>query len=361
MARPNQARLKLDALRHNVGLARELAPGTRLMAVVKANAYGHGAEVVARELASLADALAVACIEEAVTLREAGVGLPILLLQGVFEPRELELAARLQLWVSICTEQQLCWLEESQISQPLRCWLKLDTGMHRLGITAGETAGFYHRLQRCPQAQPDTVLCTHFASADEPDSSQTRAQIDQFELLCRELPGERSAANSAGVLAWPAAHYQWIRPGHMVYGNSPFVEAQANAARLRPVMTLVSAVISLRQVAAGEAVGYGASWVAARPSRIATVTIGYGDGYPRLAPAGTPVLVNGRRAPLAGRVSMDMLTVDVTDLPAVSIGDEVVLWGEGLPVGEVARHAGTIGYELTTRMPARTPRVVVDN
>ncbi len=359
MARPNQARLNLAALRHNLSVARTLAPGSSVVAVVKANAYGHGAHIVARELAPLADALAVACIEEAVALRESGITSPILLLQGVFEAAELTLASELGLWVMVNTLEQLCWLEEARLQQPLRCWLKVDTGMHRLGIEPSDTAAIYQRLQACHQVQADIVLCTHFASADDPASPQTAAQISEFERLSADFPCQRSAANSAGVMAWPAAHYDWVRPGYMLYGNSPFAGTQANSGSLQAVMTLVSAVIALHDVAPGETVGYGAIWTARRPSRIATVTIGYGDGYPRLAPAGTPVLVNGQRATLAGRVSMDMITVDVTDLPAVRIGDEVVLWGNGLPVGEVARHVGTIGYELTTRMPARTPRIVV--
>jgi len=359
MARPNQARLNLAALRHNLQLARRLAPGTRVMAVVKADGYGHGAMVIAAELAPLSDALAVACIEEAVALRTNGITTPILLLQGVFEASELALAVQLDLWLTICEERQLAWLEEARLSRRLRCWLKLDTGMHRLGIAPALAQDYYHRLRACRQVDEDIVVSTHFASADDLDSPQTGLQIEGFENACRDLSAPRSAANSAGVLAWPAAHYDWIRPGYMLYGNSPFAGDHPNSGALQPVMTLVSAVTSLREVAAGESVGYGATWVARRPSRIATVTIGYGDGYPRLAANGTPVLVNGRRAPLAGRVSMDMITVDVTDLPGVNIGDEVILWGEGLPVGEVARHAGTIGYELTTRMPARTPRVVV--
>ncbi len=359
MARPTQARLDLAALRHNIGVARSLAPDSRLMAVVKANAYGHGATVVAQQLAPLADALAVACIEEAVTLREAGIDAPILLLQGVFEPAELTLAARLDLWLTINNAQQLAWLEEATLPGPLQCWLKLDTGMHRLGLTGPDAGPLLHRLRDCSQALPDPVLCTHFATADDPDNDYTRQQIALFERLTADLPAARSAANSAGVLAWPGAHYDWIRPGYMLYGNSPFASPHPATADLRPVMTLVSAVSSLREVAVGEAVGYGATWTAGRPSRIATVTVGYGDGYPRHAPSGTPVLVKGRRAALAGRVSMDMITVDVTDLPEVALGDEVVLWGAGLSVDEVARHVGTIGYELTTRMPARPPRVII--
>ena len=360
MARANQARLDLQALRDNFAHARSLAPTAKVMCVVKANGYGHGAVTVARVLAPLADALAVACIEEALELREAGVDAPILLLEGVFEESELALAATYDFWVMIDNQQQLTWLEAAQLPSPLNCWLKVDTGMHRLGVQPDEAGEFHRRLTASHNCAGEVVTCTHFASADELDKPQTSQQLALFEQVTAELPGPRSAANSPGLLGWPASHYEWIRPGYMLYGNSPFAEPHPNTEALKPVMTLCSAVISLRDVAPGESVGYAASWTAERPSRIATVSIGYGDGYPRLAANGTPVLINGQRAPLAGRVSMDMITVDVTDLPEVNLGDEVVLWGKGLPAGEVARHAATIGYELTTRMPARTPRVVLD-
>jgi alanine racemase len=329
MARPNQARLDLAALRHNLGVARGLAPQSKVMAVVKANAYGHGAVTISRQLQSLADALAVASIEEAVELRDAGITAPILLLEGVFEARELGIAAQLGFWVTIDNEWQMRWLEEAVLPEPVHCWLKVDTGMHRLGVPAARTDEFYARIKASGNTGDNPVIYTHFASA--------------------------------GLLAWPDARYDWVRPGYMLYGNSPMAAPHPNAEDLQPVMTLTSAVISVREIAAGEAVGYGANWIAARPSRIATVTIGYGDGYPRVAANGTPVLVNGHRAGLAGRVSMDMITVDVTELPEVQVGDEVVLWGKGLPLAEVASHAGTIGYELTTRMPARTPRVVIND
>jgi alanine racemase len=359
MARPNQARLDLEALRHNLGVARELTPRSRLMAVVKANAYGHGAITIARELEPLADALAVACIEEAVELREAGINAPILLLQGVFEAAELDIASHCGFWITIDNERQLSWLEHARLDAPLQCWLKVDTGMHRLGVTPERTRDFHQRLQHCVNALDEVVLSTHLASADDLDSAQTPQQLQRFERACDKLACPRSAANSPGLLAWPQSHYDWVRPGYMLYGNSPFAQPHPNAEALRPVMTLVSGIISLREFAAGETVGYGGSWTATRPSRIATVTVGYGDGYPRLAPNGTPVLIRGQRAPLAGRVSMDMITVDVTDLAGVEIGDEVILWGPELPAAEVARHAGTIGYELTTRMPPRAPRVVI--
>ena len=360
MARPNQARLDLSALRHNLEVARNLAPGASVMAVVKANAYGHGAVTIARELQSGTDALAVACIEEAVELRDAGIDAPILLLEGVFEARELAVASQLGFWITIDNEWQLRWLEEAVLPAPLHCWLKVDTGMHRLGVPAERCREFFERIRASNNVTGTPVIFTHFASADDVNSDQTQRQMALFNRACNSLPAERSAANSPGLLAWPDARYDWVRPGYMLYGNSPLLQPHRNAEALHPVMTLTSAVISLREVATGESVGYGATWTASRPSRIATVTVGYGDGYPRLAPNGTPVLVRGERASLAGRVSMDMITVDVTDLPGVEPGDEVVLWGKGLPLAEVAGHAGTIGYELTTRMPARIPRVVID-
>jgi alanine racemase len=362
MARPNQARLNLDAARHNIALARELAPRSRVMAVVKANAYGHGAVTLAKALAPGADALAVACLEEALELRESGIELPILLLEGVFEPEELDIAARANCWITLDNEIQLQWLEAARPPQPLHCWVKVDTGMHRLGVKPERAAEFYQRVRASANGHDTPVFSTHFARADELDRQTTVEQLALFERATRGLDAPRSAANSPGLLAWPESHYQWVRPGYMLWGNSPFGRVpQEHADRLRPVMTLCSAVISLRDVAPGATVGYGGGWTAQRPSRIATVTIGYGDGYPRSASNGTPVLVNGRRAPLAGRVSMDMLTVDVTDLDGVRVGDPVVLWGEGLPVAEVAEPAGTIGYELLTRMPRRTPRVVVSD
>ncbi|MCX2976088.1 alanine racemase [Candidatus Marimicrobium litorale] len=356
MARPNQATLDLDALRHNVVLTRQLAPDSRLMAVIKANAYGHGMTVIGKALQPQVDALAVACIEEAVELRDAGITVPILLLEGVFEPAELALAARLQLWLTIANERQLEWLEQSTLTQPVSCWLKIDTGMNRKGVPTDRAMACHRRLLECGQVRADPVSFTHFATADDLDAPLTQRQLQRFDQLT--VSGPRSAANSAGVLAWPNSHYDWIRPGYMLYGHSPMLETHPAAQALRPVMTLSSAVVAVRDLAAGESVGYGCTWVAARPSRIATVTIGYGDGYPRNAPNGTPVLINGQRAPLAGRVSMDMITVDVTDLEAVQAGDTVILWGQTLPLAEIAKRADTIGYELTTRMPARTPRII---
>lgn len=358
MGRPTQATIDLGALRHNVAVARQLAPDSRLMAVVKANAYGHGAVVVARALQPLVDALAVACIEEAIELRYAGITAPVLLLEGVFEEGELATASEMGLWITVANERQLGWLEQARLPAPLRCWLKVNTGMNRLGVAADKAYLCFQRLINCPNVLDDVVTYTHLATADDPDNPQTGRQLAAFDAIT--FAGTRSAANSAGVLAWPASHYDWVRPGYMLYGNSPMLAAHPNAALLRPVMSLCSEVIAVRDVGTGDAVGYGGTWVAGQPSRIATVTIGYGDGYPRHAANGTPVLVNGQRAPLAGRVSMDMITVDVTGLDPVRPGDGVVLWGPGLSVDEVAGWAGTVGYELTTRMPPRATRRFID-
>lgn len=359
MARPSQARLDLAALRHNMRHARSLAPYSKVMAVVKANAYGHGAVTIATALEPLADALAVACIDEALELRAAGITAPILLLEGIFEESELAIAASENFWLCIDNEWQIDCLERQKLQQTVQVWLKVDTGMHRLGIAPRLADHAYNRLKNSTNVAADIVLCTHFASADQLESAQTQQQIDCFNGVCETLPGARSAANSAGLLSWPGSHFDWVRPGYMLYGNSPLSGPHDNTRALQPVMTLTSAIISIRDVKVGDSVGYGATWTASKPSRIATVTIGYGDGYPRLARNGTPVLVNGQRAHLAGRVSMDMITIDVTGLSEVGLGDEVTLWGKGLPIAEVAEYAGTIGYELTTRMPARTPRLAI--
>lgn len=356
MSRPTRARINLDHLRHNAGIAAGLAPASRLMAVIKANAYGHGAAAVAHALEDSVAAFAVASLEEAVHLRDRGIQRPILLLEGVFEARDLAEAAAIGAWIMLTCDEQLHWLRDARLTQALTCWLKLDTGMHRLGIAPGRTAAFLQALRDTPNAGPDTVLCTHFSRADELTQAETREQLALFLTTCEGYRCRRSAANSPAILAWPETHLDWIRPGYMLYGDSPFAQQQSQAAALKPVMTLESRVIGVRDIPAGDAVGYGAAWRAARPSRIATVTAGYADGYPRSAANGTPVLVNGQRVALVGRVSMDMLTLDVTDLASVQVGDPVTLWGEGLPVGEVARHASSIGYELLARMPARVPR-----
>jgi len=357
MARPAKAIINLEALRHNYQLAASLcAPGSAL-AVVKANAYGHGAVPVAQALADLAPAFGVACIEEALELREAGIENPILLLEGIFSADEVAIAAENNLWLMLENDQQFSALENASVCQALKVWLKVDTGMHRLGLTVEGLIPTYRRMQACKNVDKTIVVATHFACADDLESEMTSQQIACLRDAARDLGAPLSLANSPGILAWPQAIAEWNRPGFMLYGNSPFSVAQAEAETLQTVMTLKSAIISLREVVAGDSVGYAASWTAARTSKIATVAMGYGDGYPRQAPSGTPVLVNGKRVSLVGRVSMDMITVDVTDIDSVAIGDEVIFWGDSLSANEVAGYAGTIGYEVLTRMPMRTPRI----
>ncbi|GAA5315897.1 MAG: alanine racemase [Candidatus Pelagadaptatus aseana] len=357
MARPTKAHIDLDALRHNYSLACQLAPGAQSIAVIKANAYGHGAIECGKALESMAPALAVACIEEAMELRSAGVNKPILLLEGPFSPEEISVAEQHNFWLMLSNQKQVDWIAEAQCQQPLTVWLKADSGMHRLGFQGEAFGRAYQQLRQLPHVHDEIVLASHFAAADEVDNGFTRQQIANFRDMIPDQSAPISLSNSAGVLAWQDSHGQWNRPGYMLYGNTPLDQQHSNAEPLQPVMQLVSEVIAIHQVPKGDSVGYGCSWTAERDSVIATVAIGYGDGYPRQAPSGTPVLINGQTAPLAGRVSMDMITVDVTDIGSVTIGDPVELWGRNVCVNQIAQLCGTIGYELLTRMPLRTPRI----
>ena len=356
MSRPTRAVIDLQVLRHNYQLAQSLAPESKTIPMVKANAYGHGAIKVSQALADIAPAFGVACIEEALELRDAGIKQPVLLLEGAFDAAELKLAATKGFWVMIENHQQKEAIINADLAVPLTVWLGVDTGMHRLGFLPGDIAEIYKTLNSSRNISQPIVFTSHFACADDLNNKATLKQIDAFKA-CAPVTALQSLANSAAILAWPKAQREWQRPGYMLYGNSPFAVPQENADQLKPVMSFESAVISLRTIASGESVGYTANWTAERDSTIATVTVGYGDGYPRNATNGTPVLINGVRCPLVGRVSMDMITVDVTDLREVAIGDKALLWGPELPVNEVASHCDTIGYELLTRMPGRVPRV----
>lgn len=322
------------------------------MAVVKANAYGHGLVGTGRALRD-ADALAVARIEEAVALREAGLEHPIVLLEGVLDAAQLPLAASLALELVVHSPEQLAMIEGALLPRPLEAWLKLDSGMNRLGFPPDAARAAADRLVACPQVAPRIRLMTHLACADERDDAVTDAQLRSFAEALGDLPGERSIANSAALLWRRETHADWVRPGIMLYGVSPFADQTGDELGLRPAMELMSTVIAIRTVRRGERVGYGGIWTAREDSRIAIAAIGYGDGYTRRLGSGTPVLVRGRRAPLAGRISMDMTAVDVTLVPKVRVGDEVKLWGAGLPVEELARLAATIPYELLCSVTQR--------
>jgi alanine racemase len=335
-----------DALRHNLREVRKAAPGSRIMAVIKANAYGHGLVPTAQALAE-SDGFAVARLDEGLALRAAGLGNRILLLEGVVTLEQLQIAARERFELMVHSFEQLELLDALDANGPaLPVWVKVDSGMNRLGFRLEEFPDAYARLRRNSRVQPAPTLVTHLASADERDHPGTRKQLDAFAQATAGLPGARSIANSAGVLAWPVARVDWVRPGLMLYGVSPFEQGTGAGLGLRPAMTLCTEVIAVKTVRAGEGVGYGGTWTASRDTRMAVIAAGYGDGYPRSMSSGAPVVVNGRRARLIGRVSMDMITVDVTDLPPVSVGDPVVLWGREVPVEELAAHAGTIAWDL---------------
>lgn len=360
MSRPAKALIDLEALRYNCQLANSLSPNSQTMAVIKANAYGHGAVPVADALTDLVPAFGVACIEEAIELREAGIENPIHLLEGAFSNDEIGIAAEQHFSLAVVNQEQKRAILNANLSTPLRVWICLDTGMHRLGLAPDELTSTYRELATSNNVAGDIVVATHFACADDLENNFTAIQLTRMTQAADELHVPKSFANSAGLIGWPDTRADWNRPGIMLYGSSPFSVPHSDADRLLPVMTFKSAVIALRDIQPGETVGYAATWKAERPTRIATVAIGYGDGYPLHAPSGTPVLINGQRCPMVGRVSMDMITVDVTDLPSVAIEDEVTLWGAGLSVNEIAACAGTISYELLTRMPRRTPRVYIN-
>jgi len=355
--RPARALVDLPALRHNYRLARKLG-GQRALAVLKADAYGHGATRCAQALEAEADGFAVACIEEALELRAAGIRAPILLLEGFFEAAELALIEAHDLWCAIQADWQLDALAQARLRHPLDVWLLLDSGMHRLGFAPAAWQAAAQRLQGLPQVR-NVVAMTHFARADELDCARTDEQLAVFRQAGTALALPTSVGNSAAVLGWPGADGDWARPGLMLYGVNPFGAPHPQADSLRPVMTLESAVISVREIGAGEPVGYGAHFVARRPTRVGIVALGYADGYPQLAPNGTPVAIDGQRGELIGRVSMDMLAVDLTDHPAAGLGSRVELWGAGILVAEVARHANRTAYDLLCGVK-RVPRVYLD-
>jgi alanine racemase len=346
------ATIDAAALRSNLAVVQRMAPRSRVIAVVKANGYGHGMVRVARALAD-ADGLGVARLADAVALREAGVTQRILLLEGVFGAEQFALAAKEQCEIVVHSSEQIEVLEQFAGSHRFVVWLKLNSGMNRLGFRVADLAVAHARLQRCSCVSLIRVM-THLSSSEE-RGEITAAQLKVFDDLVAPLNLERSVANSAAVIAWPESHQDWVRPGLMLYGMSPMPKKTAADFGLRPAMTLSTHLIAVQNIGVGEAVGYNGIWRAQRPSRIGIAAIGYGDGFPRGTRNGAPVLVAGREAPLAGRVSMDMIAVDITDLPAAKAGDEVVVWGEGLPAERLAPYADTTCYELVCRVTSRVP------
>ncbi|TWI69935.1 alanine racemase [Pseudoduganella lurida] len=360
MPRPIVAIIHLAALRHNLARARACAPDSRAWAVVKANAYGHGLERALRGFAE-ADGLALIEFDNAVRLRELGWTKPVLLLEGWFDAADLHTMARHGLNGAAHCDEQIALLESTPLARRIDVHLKMNTGMNRLGFRPHEFARAHARLRAIPHVGEITLM-THFANADEAAHRclPIGEQIRRFDAGAAGLPGPRSLANSAGVFRMPELKEtlvsDWIRPGIMLYGGTPGGGSAAEHGLL-PAMTLASELIGVQDIAAGDFVGYGSRFEADRAMRIGVVACGYADGYPRHAPTGTPVLVNGVRTRSVGRVSMDMMAVDLTDVPEARVGSRVVLWGQGLPIDEVADSAGTIGYEL---MCAVAPRVRIE-
>jgi len=371
--------INLSALKHNLAQIKSLAPTTKVLAVLKANAYGHGLERIAKALFAepeplnadchstiMADAIAVARIDEALALRASGITQPILLLEGFFDSKDLTLLAKHNLQTVVHNQQQLDAILAAKLTSPVKVWLKVDTGMHRLGINPEQYSYFYQQLTDSPNVQDNIVLMSHLGCADDKGNKATHQQISLFEKITQGCNEERTLANSAGICAWPTSHYQWVRPGLLLYGVSPLLldESCTEASRslitdeskqlsIQPVMTLKSSLIAIRELEADESVGYGGAWQSDQKTVIGVVAIGYGDGYPRHAENGTPVLVNGRRVPLIGRVSMDMITVDLGIDSKDKVGDLVTLWGDNLPVAEIAQCATTIPYELLCNITRR--------
>lgn len=370
--KPATATISGSALRHNFQLIKSLAPNSKLCAVVKANAYGQGLRFVTKSLEDMADAFGVARIKEALSIQESGFAGKIVLLEGFFDREELlktlsrrfdtviHCIEQLELLEEVAKEWQAeqekgFWKRKTKIYFPVTVWLKIDTGMHRLGVHPEQVDMFYQRLKACPLVQ-DVTFISHFNRADELEAGYTEKQIAIFEQATQPYSAQRSISASSGILYWKQAHYDWVRPGIIMHGISPHNEPIAELG-FKPVITLSSSLIAVRTHKAGEPAGYGAGWVSPRDTKIGVVAIGYGDGYPRNAPEGTPVYINGRKVPIVGRVSMDMMTVDLGPDSQEKVGDEVILWGKELLIEEVASSIGVISYELVTKL---TPRVITE-
>lgn len=348
------------AIKHNLSLVRQYAAHSKIMAIIKANAYGHGLFAVAEALQEGVDAFGVARVDEGIQLRKAGISNKITILEGFTCQQELDSLVQLNLDAVIHSDKQIKLLQQQVADNKISVWLKLDVGMNRLGFNAAEFKTVYEKLQRCRFVKKPLGLMTHLSCADDPDSLITAKQIAVFNDSVSHLDGEKSIANSAAIISWPDAISDWVRPGIMLYGVSPL--SKEIKLQLKPVMSLYSRIIAIKHIQAGEAVGYSGAWVSPHNTRLGVVAVGYGDGYPRYAKNGTPVLVNGERVPLVGRVSMDMITVDLANQANAKVGDTVTLWGKNLAVEEIARYADTIPYTLTCGITQRvTIETLVDN
>ncbi|MFW0079050.1 MAG: alanine racemase [Coxiella endosymbiont of Haemaphysalis qinghaiensis] len=346
------ATIDLQALKYNFSRVKEIVPQSFVLAMIKSNGYGHGLVRVAKTL-TLANAFGVACIDEALILRENGITTPIVVVCGFGDETELNEFTQHNLVAVIHHSHQVSLLEKNKTSSPLQVWLKVDTGMHRLGFSLEKATSAYNRLSACLSVQKPIGLMTHLADADNKDRSFTERQINQFMKIAKNRDVKKSVVNSAGLLAYPTAFFDWIRPGIMLYGVSPFSWKTGMRQNLKPVMTLSAKIIAIKNCRPGDVIGYGCTWRSSENTLIGIVSIGYGDGYPRHAPSGTPTLLHGKICPLIGRVSMNMMAINLRHELDAKIGDRVILWGNGLPVERIAEQAGTIGYELLCRISQR--------
>ena len=371
--KPAIATINSAALRHNIQLIKSFAPNQKLLAMIKANAYGQGLIPIAHILADQVDGFGVARLREALEIQETGYTGKILLVEGFFDREELlkTLSRRfdsvihcyeqLELLEQVAKEweeeqQKGFWKRKTKIYFPINIWLKIDTGMHRLGVHPEQVDEFYQRLKKCPLVESISFV-SHFSRADELNCGYTEKQISTFEQATQAYPKHaRSISASSGILYWKQAHYEWVRPGIIMHGISPHYEPITHLG-FQPVMTLSSSLIAVRTHKAGEPVGYGGTWVSPKDTKLGVIAMGYGDGYPRNAPEGTPVLINGRKVPIVGRVSMDMLTVDLGADSQDKVGDEAIFWGKDLLIEEIAEHIGVISYELITKL---TPPVIFE-
>ncbi|MFQ3230784.1 MAG: alanine racemase [Reinekea sp.] len=359
MARAATATIDLAAFRENYRLAKSLAPTQQAVAIIKADAYGHGAVKMAFALEPDADAFGVACIEEALELREAGINKPILLLEGFFTKDELPIISENNFWCAVHSVEQIDSIAQAHLSKPMTVWLKMDSGMHRLGIMPNDYHEAYERLNNLEQVA-DIVLMSHFANADSLNCPITKKQINCFDEFSQTLKAPVSIANSAALLGHDNTRRNFQRPGIMLYGATPFSNPHPLADKLKPVMTLTSEIIAIREVPAGEGVGYSHRHICNQPTLVGTVAMGYADGYPRHAVDGTPIIVNGQRTAIIGRVSMDMLTVDLTQIEGVAVGSKVELWGNELAAAEVASYCDTIPYTLFTGITRRVHKKYIN-
>ena len=351
MPRPIRATISASALAHNLSVARKHAGPAKIWAVIKANAYGHGVERAAKAFAA-ADGLAVLDFQEAARLRIAGITQPILMLEGIFKPSDVALLDKYALTPVFHNPAQVEMLRGANLPSAIDVYVKVNSGMNRLGFNAETLGASFNALREHPRVRQLTLM-THFADAD--GASGVKAQLDWFQEMTKSFSAPRSLANSAALLRFPEAHGDWVRPGIMLYGCSPFADRTAESLGLKPAMTLTTEIIATQHLQPGERVGYGFSYEAVGELRIGVIACGYADGYPRHAPTGTPVLVNGKRTRIVGRVSMDMITVDISEIPEAAIGTPVTLWGEGLSADEVATSAGTLSYELLCALAPRVP------